>query len=130
MCADVFIREGQTDRAAEMLSKCEQVMRRYPLETIPLGFSGNDYMVVDMINQYYALGLADKARQTARQLGDELLVTAAFYLEFYDWGRNEFELAGNYIYLLSDALKNGGDAELGKELTDKFVDLVNSATGS
>ena len=105
-------------------------MRRYPLETIPLGFSGNDYMVVDMINQYYALGLADKARQTARQLGDELLVTAAFYLEFYDWGRNEFELAGNYIYLLSDALKNGGDAELGKELTDKFVDLVNSATGS
>ncbi len=130
MCADVFIREGQKDRALEMLSKCEQVMRRYPLETISLGFSGNDYMVVDMVNQYYALGLADKAREIAKALGDELLTTAAFYLEFYDWGRNEFELAGNYIYLLSDSLKNGGDEALGKELTDKFVDIVNSATGS
>ena len=130
MCADVFIREGQKDRALEMLSKCEQVMRRYPLETISLGFSGNDYMVVDMVNQYYALGLADKAREIAKALGDELLTTASFYLEFYDWGRNEFELAGNYIYLLSDALKNGGDEALGKELTDKFVDIVNSATGS
>ena len=130
MCADVFIREGQKDRALEMLSKCEQVMRRYPLETISLGFSGNDYMVVDMVNQYYALGLADKAREIAKALGDELLKTAAFYLEFYDWGRNEFELAGNYIYLLSDSLKNGGDEALGKELTDKFVDIVNSATGS
>ena len=130
MCADVFIREGQKDRALEMLSKCEQVMRRYPLETISLGFSGNDYMVVDMVNQYYALGHPDKAREIALALGEELLKTAAFYLEFYDWGRNEFELAGNYIYLLSDALKNGGDEALGKELTDKFVDIVNSATGS
>ena len=130
MCADVFIREGQKDRALEMLSKCEQVMRRYPLETISLGFSGNDYMVVDMVNQYYALGHPDKAREIALALGDELLKTASFYLEFYDWGRNEFELAGNYIYLLSDALKNGGDEALGKELTDKFVDIVNSATGS
>ena len=130
MCADVFIREGQKDRALEMLSKCEQVMRRYPLETISLGFSGNDYMVVDMVNQYYALGHPDKARELALALGDELLKTASFYLEFYDWGRNEFELAGNYIYLLSDALKNGGDEALGKELTDKFVDIVNSATGS
>lgn len=130
MCADVFIREGQKDRALEMLSKCEQVMRRYPLETISLGFSGNDYMVVDMVNQYYALGHPDKAREIALALGDELLKTAAFYLEFYDWGRNEFELAGNYIYLLSDALKNGGDEAFGKELTDKFVDIVNSATGS
>ena len=130
MCADVFIREGQKDRALEMLSKCEQVMRRYPLETISLGFSGNDYMVVDMVNQYYALGHPDKAREIAKALGDELLKTASFYLEFYDWGRNEFELAGNYIYLLSDALKNGGDEALGKELTDKFVDIVNSATGS
>ena len=130
MCADVFIREGQKDRALEMLSKCEQVMRRYPLETISLGFSGNDYMVVDMVNQYYALGHPDKAREIALALGDELLKTASFYLEFYDWGRNEFELAGNYIYLLSDALKNGGDEALGKELTDKFVDIVNSATGA
>ena len=130
MCADVFIREGQKDRALEMLSKCEQVMRRYPLETISLGFSGNDYMVVDMVNQYYALGHPDKAREIALALGDELLKTASFYLEFYDWGRNEFELAGNYIYLLSDSLKNGGDEALGKELTDKFVDIVNSATGS
>ncbi|MDD5820015.1 MAG: DUF2723 domain-containing protein [Bacteroidales bacterium] len=130
MCADVFIREGHKDRALEMLSKCEQVMRRYPLETISLGFSGNDYMVVDMVNQYYALGHPDKAREIALALGDELLKTASFYLEFYDWGRNEFELAGNYIYLLSDALKNGGDEALGKELTDKFVDIVNSATGS
>ena len=87
-------------------------------------------MVVDMVNQYYALGHPDKAREIALALGDELLTTAAFYLEFYDWGRNEFELAGNYIYLLSDSLKNGGDEALGKELTDKFVDIVNSATGS
>ena len=38
------MKAGEDGRALEMLDRCEEVMRNYPLETIPLGFSGNDYI--------------------------------------------------------------------------------------
>ena len=127
-CADVFMREGEDDRALEMVDKCCEVMQHYPLETVPLGFSGNDYMIVTLIEDYYRLGQPEKARGLAMQMGSELLKSAKFYIEFYDWARDEFEMVGQYIYFLADVMKQGGDAELSKQLTDGLVALVDEAS--
>ena len=126
-CAEAFMKAGEKDSALAMVDKCCEVMEHYPLETVPVGFSGNDYMVVSLIEYYYKLGQPDKARQLATQMGVELLSSAKFYIEFYDWAQEEFELVGQYIYFLADVMKDGGDAELGKKLTDGLSALVDLA---
>ena len=106
----------------------KEIMQHYPLETVPLGFSGNDYMVISMIEDYYRLGQPEKARILATQLGNELLKSAKFYIEFYNWAREEFEIVGQYIYFLADVMKSAGDADLSKQLTDGLVALVDAAS--
>ncbi len=91
---------------------------------MPLGFSGNDYMVVSMVEDYYKLGQGDKARDLGKRLADQLLISAAFYSRFYDVAQDEFELVGNYIYFLSDEMRKGGDTELAKSLTDNLLSML------
>ena len=124
------MKAGEDDRALEMLDRAVDVMKHYPLETIPLGFSGNDYMVVLMIENYYKLGKPEKARELASELGAQLLQGAKFYIEFYEWARDEFELVGQYVYFLSDVMKQAGDTEPAKLLTDGLVALVDEASAS
>lgn len=123
--SNVFMREGENERALEMLDKCRVVMKDFPLETIPLGFSANNYMVVDMIRNYYALGQRDTAKEIAVELAEELLITSAFYFNFYDWGAEEFELAGSYLYLLADELEKAGEDELASKIIDTFMILID-----
>ena len=125
-CAEAFLRAGQTDRAAKMLETCEEVMWRFPVSAIPLGFSGNDYMVVKMIEQYYRLGKADKARELAGRFAEDLFEAVPFYLDYYDVAKSEFELCGNYIYFLTDTMKENGDAEQARAILKQFNDLVKS----
>nr|MCR4859386.1 hypothetical protein [Bacteroidales bacterium] len=127
-CADAFLKAGEDDRALEMVDKCCEVMQHYPVETVPLGFSGNDYMVISLVEDYYKLGQPDKARQLALQMGSELLSSAKFYIEFYEWSKDDFEMVAQYIYFLSDVMKEGGDEELSKKLTDGLVNLVDLAS--
>ena len=44
--------------------------------------------------------------------------------------RDEFELVGQYIYFLSDVMKQAGDTELAKLLTDSLVALVDEASAA
>ena len=62
------------------------------------------------------------------QLGSGLLQSAKFYIEFYDWAREEFEVVGQYIYFLADVMKQAGDNDLAKQLTDGLVALVDAAS--
>ncbi len=127
-CAKAFLKAGQKDRAVAMLDRCSEVMAHYPLEGIPLGFSGNDYMVIEMIELYYALGKGDEARDLASRLGNELISSARFFLEFYEFAKDDFEMAGNYVYYLSDSLTKGGDKEMGDALTKRLTDLVHASS--
>ncbi|MBR5077043.1 MAG: DUF2723 domain-containing protein [Bacteroidales bacterium] len=126
-CADVFLKEGENDRALEMVDKCCEVMKNYPLETVPVGFSGNDYMVICLAEHYYKLGQPEKARALATEMAAELLASAKFYIEFYEWAQDEFEMVGQYIYFLADVMKQGGDAAAAKALTDSLSDLLDEA---
>ena len=127
-CASSFLGCGQPERALAMLDQSEAAMVNFPVCSIPLGFSGNDYMVVKTVDLYYKLGQGEKGRELAVKYADEVLAAAAFYLEFYAFAEDEFELCGNYIYYLSDVLEQGGEKELGKQIEKRFSDLVESAT--
>ena len=122
--ANAFIKAGETDRAMEMLDKCREVTRDFPLEGVPVGFSGNDYMVISMVEDYYKLGAADKARELGEEMAEQLLISANFYSRFYSYAKEDFELIGNYIYFLAEVMEKGGDKELGKQLKDGFMAML------
>ena len=126
-CAKAFMAAGENDRALEMLDMCSSVMHRFPLCAGPLGFSGNDYMVIQMADQYYKLGQSEKARELAVAFGDELMQSVNFYLQFYEYARSDFESAVNYLYFLIDTLEAGGDKDLAESYTKALSDLVHSA---
>ena len=129
--ATAFFKAGENERAKEMLDKCQSVIKRssYPLEAISLGFSGNDFMVCEMVSLYYKLGERDKARDLAVNLFNELLITTRFYLEYYDYCKSDFELCGNYVYYLQDIMKKAGDSELAKKIGDNFEQLLDAVSG-
>ena len=60
-CAEAFRQAGQNDRAVAMLDQGEAAMVNFPVCALPLGFSGNDYMVVKTVEMYYKLGQDEKA---------------------------------------------------------------------
>ncbi len=128
MAAECFMKHGEDGRALEMLDRGVEVMRNYPIETVPLGFSGNDFIVIEMIEDYYKLGQADKAGKLAEQLAAELLQAAKFYIEFYEYASSDFEMTGNYIYYLADTVKAGGDGELSDRLTQSLTQLIEIAS--
>jgi hypothetical protein len=129
--ATAFFKAGEFGRAKEMLDKCQDLIKRksYPIETIPIGFSGNDYMVCEMVDLYYRLGEPDKARDLAVDLFNNLLVSSRFYLEFYDVAQSDFELCGQYVYYLQDIVNSAGDKELGDQLGKNFEALMNYVKG-
>ena len=131
MAANALIKAGQNGKALELLDKCQEAVKKenFPLETIALGLSNNDYMIIQMVGAYYQLGAADKARALAVEMSNELLLSARFFLEFYDVAHSDFELCGNYIYYLADEMTRGGDKALGDELIDKLHTLIRIATG-
>ena len=126
-CAKAFLAAGENDRALEMLDMCSEVMHRFPLCAGPIGFSGNDYMVVQMVEQYYKLGQRDKAVELAMAFGDELMQSIIFYLQFYEYARSDFESSVNYLYFLIDTLEAAGDKPLADSYTKALSDLVQSA---
>ena len=128
--ANAFIKAGENDRAMEMLDKCRDITRDFPLEGVPVGFSGNDYMVISMVEDYYKLDAADKAVELGTAMAQELLVSANFYNKFYTYAKEDFELIGNYIYFLAEVMENGGDKALAKELKDNFMAMLGVSPDS
>lgn len=128
--ANAFIKAGENDRAMEMLDKCRDITRDFPLEGVPVGFSGNDYMVISMVEDYYKLGAADKAVELGTAMAQELLVSANFYNKFYTYAKEDFELIGNYIYFLAEVMEKGGDKALAKELKDNLMAMLGVSPDS
>ena len=130
--AQAFMAAGQNDRAVEALDMCQSVMldRNYPYETVPLGFTTNDYYVMDIVSKYYALGQKDKADALAGAFADELQTAANFYLQFYDVAEEDFGTVASYIYSLADVVKKGGNAKLSDSIENRFLALVGKASGT
>ena len=87
-------------------------------------------MVAQIIEDYYYLSEPEKARKLAARMGDELLQTAFFYLEWGSLGQAEFETASRVLLYVADVCKQYGDKELGNAMVDSLEALLKSATGS
>ena len=122
--ANSMARNGYTDQAVELLDRGLEVTRQLPLETIPIGFVANDYMVINIISQYYKYGEKDKADALALRLFEPMLESAAFFFEFYEWARDDFETSMQYLYYLEDEVKKGGNAELAAHIGEGIEAII------
>ena len=130
--ANALIDAEEPEKALEILDLCQENFpeSNFPLETIPIGFAGNDYMAAQMIENYYYLGALDKAHDFAKRLTDQLQETACFYLGMGSLGANEFETAGRVLLYVADVCKQYGDTELSKSIEADFDALLKSAENS
>lgn len=130
--ANALLKVGDKERALKVLDKCQKAMpdNVWPLETVPLGFTTNDYMVVGMVSDYFAAGAPDKATELGAKLGEQLLVSANFYMEFYDYAQSDFETVCQYLYFLIDELEKGGDKEVSKNLKSGIVKIFRKAAAT
>lgn len=125
--AKAMARNGFTAEAVELLDKGMEATRQLPLESIPIGFVANDYIVIDIISQYYKYGQKEKADDLARRLSSEMLDAALFYYDFYEWAKDDFETSLQYLYYLEDEVKKGGNAELSASIDSSIKEILGTA---
>ena len=126
--ANALLKVGDKERALKVLDRCQESMPEnvWPLDAIPLGFSTNDYMVVNMVSAYFAAGAPDKAAELGAKLGKDLLASAHFYMEYYEYAQDEFEKSCQFLYFLVDELEKGGDKKVSAELKRSLVTLLRA----
>ena len=124
--AEKFLEAGMDDRALEMLDRCVEDVPEYnfPLDMTYLGFS-NEYMVLRMISLYYDLGQDDKARDIAARFADELMVSADFFLSFYNYREEDFTNVFTYIQNLQYLYEAHGEQQLADDLESRITSLID-----
>ena len=124
------MKAGYPERALEVLDKCQECVPEsvYPLDISYMGFI-NERNVLEMIALYYDAGAPDKGLALAQRFADELLVSAKFYMEFYDYARSNFEATCHYIFYVADILKQNGDNEEAEAMEKSLDDLVSIVAG-
>ncbi len=130
--ANALIDIEEDEKAIEMMDLLQENFpeSQFPLESIPLGFAANDYMVAQLIENYYFLGAAEKARPLATRMCEALLETAGFYLEWGTLGSHEFETASRVLLYIADVCKQYGDKDLGDAMVDSLEAILKTAAGS
>ena len=128
--AGALMKEGENEKALEILDMCQENVpeANFPLETICLGFTTNDYMVVQMVEDYYKLGRKEKGRELALRFSGELLRTASFYLDFYEYSKDDFETCTQYLGHLIQTLDDCDDKETADKVEADFRSLLDAAT--
>jgi len=113
--------------AIAMLDKAQEVMKdsRYPLD-ITYMHLGNELAVINMVEQYYAAGAPEKARDLAERFSAELLVSLDFFADFYEYAKGEYKNVTTYLYYLcEDVLKKNGDEKLGLTIMSKASEILD-----
>ncbi|MCD8207788.1 MAG: DUF2723 domain-containing protein, partial [Bacteroidales bacterium] len=103
---------GEYDKAVEILDMCQECVPAsvFPLDMSYLGFS-NEQNVLRIIDLYFALAEDEKAMDLAARMAGELMVSAKFFLEFYNYAKDEFETEWQYIMYLAETLELYGYEE-------------------
>ncbi|MBO4340208.1 MAG: hypothetical protein J5835_02100, partial [Bacteroidales bacterium] len=126
--ANALIDAHEDEKALEIMDLCQENVpeENFPLETISVGFVGNDYMVAQLIENYYYLGAGDKALDLASRFSSQLLETASFYIKWGSLGMSEFESCARVLLYVSDVCKQYGDKELGEKLEGMLSDMIHA----
>ena len=127
--ANQFIAAGKKDKAIAILDKCQESVpaASYPLETICLGFYQNDISVIGMVEAYMKAGAIDKGKKLGDEMSAELIKSIRFYIEYYEMGKDEFELCCNCLYYLADTYKKFDDAKSAEELINSLEKIIKGA---
>ena len=126
--ANALIDAHEDEKALEIMDMCQENVpeENFPLETVSVGFVGNDYMVAQLIENYYYLGAGDKALDLATRMSSQLLETASFYIKWGSLGMSEFESCARVLLYISDVCKQYGDKELGEKLEGLLSDMIHA----
>ena len=126
--ARLCLEAGDKDRAVKVLDKCMESIpaETYPLETISIGFAGNDLRVMDLVDLYYKADQPEKARALADQYEAELKQAITFFLEFYDFAQQNFDYSYQMVQYLSDIYVEAGDKDRSEALLTWMEDLVSA----
>ncbi len=129
--ANALIDIEEDEKALEIMDMCQRCFpeENFPLESLPVGFAANDYMVAQMIENYYYLGDSESAAALASSMGDALLETIGFYIEWGSLGSSEFDTAGRILMYIADVCNEYGDKELSAGLTSRFSAILHAASG-
>ena len=124
--ANACIMEGKKEPALELLDKCQECIpsSTYPLESLCLGFTANDYMVIELVDSYLLLGEVEKGITLAAELADQLLTTTRFYKQFYPYEKTNLESATNYVYFLISTLKDNGQTLFAAKVEDNLKQIL------
>jgi tetratricopeptide (TPR) repeat protein len=125
--AKEMLKIGDRTRALELLDKCQECVpaEDYPLDLIYLGFT-NEYNVIDLIETYYDAGAPEKAEALAEKFADDLFVSTFFFLEYYDYARQEFENCYKLLQYLADMSDHNGNADLAASIRERFNQMVEA----
>ena len=126
--ATSLVNAGEKEKALEILDLCQKCVpeENFPLETIPAGFTTNDYMVVRMIEMYYMLNEREKAAALAERIAGSLLETMNFYARYASLGRPEFESSYQCLYYLEDVLEEYKDVDIANKIADDLSAMIKS----
>jgi len=96
--ADALIREGETEKAIEVLDRCMEVM---PEHNVPYNF-----FMISLVEGYYKAGDTEKANAFARELMTQFKADLDFFFdqdrEFYAAVKSQAQQSLSVIYTLSD----------------------------
>ena len=125
--ANALIDIREYKKAIEVLDLCQENFpeENFPLETISVGFTSNDYMVAQIIENYYFLGEKEKGRSMAIRMVEQLLTTAGFYMEWGRLGDTEFETASRILLYIAEICRQYGDTEVARTMTEGMEALLH-----
>ena len=130
--ANALIDIREDEKALEIMDLCQENYpeANFPLESLPLGFAANDYMVAQMIENYYYLGDSASAADLASRMADQLMDTISFYVNWGSLGSSEFETAGRILMYIADVCDEYGDKELAASMTSRLSALLHALSGN
>ena len=128
--SNAFIAAGRPDWAAEMLDKSQSLVdsKRYPLVSQPIGFVGDDVVVMKIIDNYYQIGQDEKAEKLAKEFVAQLLESTEFYIDFYEFAQTEFNYSTQILLSVAESVK-AHNPELSKQMIADLYALLPGREG-
>lgn len=129
--AEALLGQGDKDRAIAVLDKCMESVpdETFPLESVCIGFAGNDIHVGNIIKKYYEAGEPAKALALAEKYGASLVKSANFFVDFYEDADTEYQYCMELLYELTDTLSKNGVKDLADRLNKEVSDKIETILG-
>ena len=120
-----MIEAGETERAVEILDKCQSVIpvENFPLDMIIYGFS-NERDLVSIIEAYYLADEPAKASALCSSMSDEILTSCEFFLKHYEFAEEYFDSCFKVLAVLSSVADEYGDTSLADSIRLRFNRLL------